>query len=146
MLHRARVLPAPGGFRSPDRAQRNPGKPPESNKGNGIRFGFHFALLKAPGFAALYPGYQTLTRLRAMRFGLANGAHVGRWAKRSSAMSKAQPVSNVLLVEVPPQFIALCHTSGVSPQATLRGLAAMLCGLRYDEDNRLLPLDAPLSR
>ncbi|MBX3713748.1 MAG: hypothetical protein KF800_17445 [Lysobacter sp.] len=57
-------------------------------------------------------------------------------------MSQAQPVSNVLLVEVP----ALCHTSGVSPQATLRGLAAMLCGLRYDEDNRLLPLDAPVSR
>jgi hypothetical protein len=56
-------------------------------------------------------------------------------------MSQAQLVSNVLLVEVPPQFIALCQTSGVSPQATLRGIAAMLCGLRYDEDNHLLPLD-----
>ena len=56
-------------------------------------------------------------------------------------MSQAQPVSNVFLVEVPPQFIALCHTSGLSPQATLRGLAAMLCGLRYDKDNRLLPLE-----
>jgi hypothetical protein len=62
-------------------------------------------------------------------------------------MSQAQPASNVLLVEVPPQFIALCHASGVSPQATLRGMAAMLCGLRYDEDNRLLPLeDAASSR
>ena len=44
------------------------------------------------------------------------------------------------------RFIALCHASGVSPQSTLRGLAAMLCGLRYDEDNCLLPLDAPASR
>jgi hypothetical protein len=61
-------------------------------------------------------------------------------------MSQAQPASNVLLVEVPPQFIALCHASGVSPQATLRGIAAMLCGLRYDEDNRLLPLDSTASR
>jgi hypothetical protein len=49
-------------------------------------------------------------------------------------------------LSVPPQFIALCHASGVSPQATLRGMAAMLCGLRYDEDNRLLPLDAPAFR
>jgi hypothetical protein len=49
--------------------------------------------------------------------------------------------SNVLLIEVPPQFIALCEASGVSPQSTLRGMAAMLCGLRYDEQNRLLPLD-----
>jgi hypothetical protein len=81
-----------------------------------------------------------------MRFRIANGAHVGRRAKRSSVMSQAQQVSNVLLVEVPPQFIALCQSSGVSPQGTLRGIAAMLCGLRYDEDNRLLPLDAPASR
>jgi hypothetical protein len=34
-------------------------------------------------------------------------------------------------VEVPPQFIALCKTIGVSPQAALRGMAAMVCGLRY---------------
>jgi hypothetical protein len=32
---------------------------------------------------------------------------------------------NVLLVEVSPQFIALCETTGVSPQAALRGMAAM---------------------
>jgi hypothetical protein len=38
--------------------------------------------------------------------------------------------------------------SGVAASAPkpLRGMAAMLCGLRYDEDNRLLPLDAPASR
>jgi len=85
---------------------------------------------------------QTLTRLRAMRIGLANGAHFGRRAKRSSAMSKPQfQPSNVLIVEVPPQFIALCEASGASPQATLRGMAAMLCGLRYDADSRLVPLD-----
>ena len=40
----------------------------------------------------------------------------------------------------------LRNTSGVSPQAALRGMAAMLCGLRYDENNRLLPLDAPAFR
>ena len=87
---------------------------------------------------------QTLTRLRAMRFGLANGVHSGRRAKRGSAMSMSKPQfqpSNVLIVEVPPQFIALCEASGASPQATLRGMAAMLCGLRYDADSRLVPLD-----
>ena len=49
-------------------------------------------------------------------------------------MSKPKPQfqpSNVLLVEVPPQFIALCEASGASPQAALRGMAAMLCGLQY---------------
>jgi hypothetical protein len=58
----------------------------------------------------------------------------------SKPKSQFQP-SNVLLVEVPHQFIALCEASGASPQAALRGMAAMVCGLRYDEDNRLLPLD-----
>jgi hypothetical protein len=48
---------------------------------------------------------------------------------------------NVLLVEVPPQFIDLCETTGVSPQAALRGMAAMVCGLQYDADNRLVPLE-----
>jgi hypothetical protein len=90
---------------------------------------------------------QTLTRLRAMRFGFANGAHSGRRAKRSAVMSKPKsrssnvPASNVLLVEVPPQFIALCEASGASPQAALRGMAAMLCGLQYDDCNRLVPLE-----
>ena len=49
---------------------------------------------------------------------------------------------NVLLVEVPPQFIALCESSGVSPQAALRGMVAMLCGLRYDVDGSLVPLES----
>ncbi|MBL8261357.1 MAG: hypothetical protein JNM58_02945 [Xanthomonadaceae bacterium] len=39
------------------------------------------------------------------------------------------------------QFIALCEASGASPQAALRGMAAMVCGLQYDEDNRLVPLE-----
>ena len=58
-------------------------------------------------------------------------------------MSKPKPFqpSNVLLVEVPPQFIALCEASGASPQDALRGMAAMLCGFRYDDDNRLVPLE-----
>ena len=90
-----------------------------------------------------------MTGLRAMRCGLANGAHTGRRAKRSAVMStpKAQfppsnvPASHVLVVEVPPQFIALCEASGASPQAALRGMAAMVCGLQYDEDNQLVPMD-----
>jgi hypothetical protein len=59
-------------------------------------------------------------------------------------MSKPKPQfqpSNVLLVEVPPQFITLCEASGASPQAALRGMAATVCGLRYDESDRLVPLD-----
>jgi len=63
-----------------------------------------------------------LTRLRAMRVGLANGGRSGWRAKRSSVMSKPKSppvsraaVSNVLLVEVPPQFIALCEASGANP-------------------------------
>jgi hypothetical protein len=28
-----------------------------------------------------------------------------------------------------------------SPQAALRGMAAMVCGLPYDEDDRLVPLE-----
>ena len=51
------------------------------------------------------------------------------------------PASNVLVVEVPPQFIALCEASGASPQAALRGMAAMVCGLQYDDRNRLVPLE-----
>jgi hypothetical protein len=53
--------------------------------------------------------------------------------------------SNVLLVEVPPQFIALCEASGASPQAALRGMAAMVCGLQYDEDNLLMPMDGAVA-
>jgi hypothetical protein len=63
-------------------------------------------------------------------------------------MSKSQKkfqLSNVLLVEVPPQFIALCEASGVSPQAALRGMAAMVCGLQYDEDNLLMPMDGAVA-
>ena len=59
-------------------------------------------------------------------------------------MSKPKPQfqpSNVLLVEVPPQFIALFEANGASPQAALRGMAAMVCGLRYDKDDRLVPLE-----
>ena len=86
-----------------------------------------------------------MTRLRTMRFRIANGVHSGRWAKRSAVISKPksqfQP-SYVLQFEAPPQFIALCEASGASPQAALRGMAAMLCGLRYDEDDRLVPLES----
>jgi hypothetical protein len=55
-------------------------------------------------------------------------------------MSKPKPQfqpSNVLLVEVPPQFIALCEASGASPQAALRGMAVKVCGLQYDARKHL---------
>jgi hypothetical protein len=39
--------------------------------------------------------------------------------------------------------LVFCEASGASPQAALRSMAAMLCGLRYDADNRLVPLDDP---
>ena len=55
------------------------------------------------------------------------------------------PVSNVLVVEVPPQFIALCEASGASPQAALRGMAALLCGLKYHVHHRLVLLESPAS-
>jgi hypothetical protein len=35
----------------------------------------------------------------------------------------------------------LSEASGTRPQAALRGMAAMVCGLRYDDDNRLVPLE-----
>ncbi len=59
----------------------------------------------------------------------------------SKPKQKFQP-PNALLVEVPPQFIALCEASGASPQAALRGMAAMVCDLQYDQDNRLVPKGA----
>jgi hypothetical protein len=64
-----------------------------------------------------------------------------RWASGESRNAVMLKQPNVLLVEVPPQFIALCETTGVSPQAALRGMAAMVCGLRYDADDRLVPLE-----
>jgi hypothetical protein len=62
-------------------------------------------------------------------------------SKASASKASSLPSSNVLLIEVPPPFIALCRTTGVTPQAALRGLAAMVCGLRYDEHNRLVSLE-----
>jgi len=62
-------------------------------------------------------------------------------SKPKSPSASRAAVSNVLLVEVPPQFIALCEASGTRPQAALRGMAAMVCGLRYDDDNCLVPLE-----
>jgi len=63
----------------------------------------------------------------------------------SKPKAQFQP-SNVLLVEVPHQFIALCEASRASPQAALRGMAAMVCGLKYDEGDRLVPLEQNTAR
>jgi hypothetical protein len=90
-------------------------------------------------------------RLRAMRVGFANAptSDYGRNGAsccprpqcQKSQSQKTSSIFNVPLVEAPSPFIALCDSSGVSPQCTLRGMAAMVCGLRYDENNRLLPLE-----
>ena len=47
-----------------------------------------------------------------------------------------------LLLEVPPQFIALCQTSDVSPQAVLRGMIAVLCELHLEESTEAAALSA----
>ena len=50
-------------------------------------------------------------------------------SKPKSPPASRAAVSNVLLVEVPPQFIALC------------GIATLRC----DDDNRLVPLEGAAS-
>jgi hypothetical protein len=69
----------------------------------------------------------------------ARDAHLSR--QRRPRWASGESRNAVLLVEVPPQFIALCESTGVSPQAALRGMAAMIFGLRYDADDRLVPLE-----
>jgi hypothetical protein len=49
---------------------------------------------------------------------------------------------STLLIEVPPQFVALCEASGVSPQAVLRGMAAVLCDLNREERREAVALYA----
>jgi len=87
-------------------------------------------------------------RARRVKVGASCGANLdapardANWTRqrRESRNAIMLKPPNVLLVEVPPQFIALCETTGVSPQAALRGMAAMICGLRYDDD-QLVPLE-----
>lgn len=47
-----------------------------------------------------------------------------------------------LLLEVPQSFIALCANSEVSPQAVLRGMIAVLCGLHLEESTEAAALYA----
>jgi hypothetical protein len=49
---------------------------------------------------------------------------------------------STLLLEVPPQFVALCETSDVSPQAVLRGMVAVLCHLHLEEGGQAVALYA----
>ena len=51
-------------------------------------------------------------------------------------------MQKVLLIEVPVQFIALCESSDVTPQAVLRGMAAIICGLHVEESRDALGLYA----
>jgi hypothetical protein len=71
-----------------------------------------------------------------MQVGLANSGRSGRRAKRRSVMSE------VLLIEVPQPFIALCAGSDVSPQAVLRGMIAVLCTLHVEESKDAVGLYA----
>ena len=50
--------------------------------------------------------------------------------------------SEVLLIEVPQSFIALCAGSDVSPQAVLRGMIAVLCTLHVEESKDAVGLYA----
>jgi hypothetical protein len=47
-----------------------------------------------------------------------------------------------LLLEVPQSFITLCANSEVSPQAVLRGMIAVLCGLHLEESTEAAALYA----
>lgn len=47
-----------------------------------------------------------------------------------------------LLLEVPQPFIALCESSEVSPQAVLRGMIAVLCGLHVEKSKDAVGLYA----
>jgi hypothetical protein len=49
---------------------------------------------------------------------------------------------STLLLEVPPQFVVLCETSDVSPQAVLRGMIAVLCNLHIEESGEAVALYA----
>ena len=49
---------------------------------------------------------------------------------------------STLLLEVPTQFVALCESSEVSPQAVLRGMIAVLCNLHFEESGQAVALYA----
>jgi hypothetical protein len=51
-------------------------------------------------------------------------------------------MQQVLLIELPAEFIRLCDISEVSPQAVLRGMAAIICGLHVEESREALSLYA----
>lgn len=51
-------------------------------------------------------------------------------------------MQKVLLIELPVEFIRLCEISEVSPQAVLRGMAAIICGLHVEESREALSLYA----
>jgi hypothetical protein len=51
-------------------------------------------------------------------------------------------MSEVLLIEVPPEFIALCVNNEVTPQAVVRGMIAVLCTLHVEESKDAVGLYA----
>jgi len=51
-------------------------------------------------------------------------------------------MSQVLLIEVPPQFVALCIHNEVTPQSVLRGMIGVLCALHVEESAEAVGLYA----
>lgn len=51
-------------------------------------------------------------------------------------------MSEVLLIEVPSQFVALCVNNEVTPQAVLRGMIGVLCALHVEESKEAVGLYA----
>ena len=51
-------------------------------------------------------------------------------------------MSEMLLIEVPPQFIALCINNEVTPQAVVRGMIGVLCALHIEESQQAVGLYA----
>jgi hypothetical protein len=78
---------------------------------------------------------QTLTRLCSVLVGLANSG-------RRLLGSRRSVMSEVLLIEVPPQFIALCINNEVTPQSVLRGMIGVLCALHIEESQQAVGLYA----
>jgi hypothetical protein len=51
-------------------------------------------------------------------------------------------MSELFVVEVPTEFLAMCHACDVSPQAVLRGMIGVLCALHVEESKQAIGLYA----
>ena len=51
-------------------------------------------------------------------------------------------MQEVIQIEIPPQFLALCMHNEVTPQAVLRGMIGVLCALHPEESQQAAVLYA----